>query len=94
MSSFVICRLVAANMLFVQRRTPAPAAQAANFGLLDLQLAEADRRPFKLPLLGELPIEPAQAIHSRFDDDERRARPRSTQPAASTLQEIRRICKK
>src|SRR5262249_15000933 len=33
-----------------------PAAQAANFGLLDLQLTEADRRPFKLPLqLGELP---------------------------------------
>jgi hypothetical protein len=26
------------------------AAQAANFGLLDLQLTEADRRPFKLPL--------------------------------------------
>jgi hypothetical protein len=38
-----------------------PAAQAANFGLLDLQLTEADRRPFKLPLqLGELPIEPAE----------------------------------
>jgi hypothetical protein len=27
-----------------------PAAQAANFGLVDLQLTEADRRPFKLPL--------------------------------------------
>ena len=27
-----------------------PAAQAANFRLLDLQLTEADRRPFKLPL--------------------------------------------
>ena len=38
-----------------------PAAQAANFGLLDLQLTEADRSPFKLPLqLGELPIEPAE----------------------------------
>jgi hypothetical protein len=38
-----------------------PTAQAANFGLLDLQLTEADRRPFKLPLqLGELPIEPAR----------------------------------
>jgi len=39
-----------------------PAAQAANFGLLDLQLTEADRRPFKLPpaQLGELPIEPAE----------------------------------
>jgi hypothetical protein len=41
-------------------RPVCPAAQAANFGLLDLQLTEADRRPFKLPLqLGELPIEPA-----------------------------------
>jgi hypothetical protein len=30
-------------------------------GLLDLQLTEADRRPFKLPLqLGEPPIEPAE----------------------------------
>ena len=38
-----------------------PAAQAANFSLLDLQLTEADRRPFKLPLqLGELSIEPAE----------------------------------
>src|SRR5262249_7299843 len=38
-----------------------PAAQAANFDLLDLQLTEADRRPFKLPLqLGELPIEPVE----------------------------------
>jgi hypothetical protein len=42
-------------------RPMCPAAQAANFGLLDLQLTEADRRPFKLPLqLGELPIEPAE----------------------------------
>jgi hypothetical protein len=42
-------------------RPVCPAAQAANFGLLDLQLTEADRRPFKLPLqLGELPIEPAE----------------------------------
>jgi len=37
-------------MLFVQRRPVGrppvcPAAQAANFGLLDLQLTEADRRP-------------------------------------------------
>ena len=36
-------------------RPVCPAAQAANFGLLDLQLTKADRRPFKLPLqLGEL----------------------------------------
>jgi DNA-binding XRE family transcriptional regulator len=36
-------------------RPVCPAAQAANFGLLDLQLTEADRRPFKLLLqLGEL----------------------------------------
>src|SRR6516162_9078304 len=43
-------------------RPVCPAAQAANFGLLDLQLTEADRRPFKLPpaQLGELPIEPAE----------------------------------
>jgi hypothetical protein len=42
-------------------RPVCPAAQATNFGLLDLQLTEADRRPFKLPLqLGELPIEPAE----------------------------------
>src|SRR5215813_8751437 len=42
-------------------RPVCPAAQAAYFGLLDLQLTEADRRPFKLPLqLGELPIEPAE----------------------------------
>jgi hypothetical protein len=43
-------------------RPMCPAAQAANFGLLDLQLTEADRRPFKLPpaQLGELPIEPAE----------------------------------
>ena len=42
-------------------RPVCPAAQAANFGLLDLQLTEADRRPFKLPLqLGELPIEPVE----------------------------------
>jgi hypothetical protein len=42
-------------------RPVCPAAQAANFGLLDLQLTEADRPPFKLPLqLGELPIEPAE----------------------------------
>jgi hypothetical protein len=53
-------------MLSVQRRSVGrphvcPAAQAANFGLLDLQLTEADRRPFKLPLqLGELSIEPAE----------------------------------
>jgi hypothetical protein len=65
MSSFVISRLVAVNMLFVQRQWAArpvcPAAQAANFGLLDLQLTEADRRPFELPLqLGEPPIEPAE----------------------------------
>jgi transcriptional regulator with XRE-family HTH domain len=33
----------------------------AQSALLDLQLTEADRRPFKLPLqLGELPIEPAE----------------------------------
>jgi hypothetical protein len=39
-------------------RPVCPAVQAANFGLLDLQLTEADRRPFKLPLqLGDLPIE-------------------------------------
>jgi DNA-binding XRE family transcriptional regulator len=31
-------------------RPVCPAAQAANFGLVDLQLTEADRRPFKLPL--------------------------------------------
>jgi hypothetical protein len=66
MSSFVICRLVAANMLFVQHRPVGrppgvPAAQVANFGLLDLQLTEAGRRPVKLPLqLGELPIEPVE----------------------------------
>ena len=43
-----------------------PAAQAANFGLLDLQLTEADRRLFKLPLqLGELPIEPAEGALAR-----------------------------
>jgi hypothetical protein len=43
-------------------RPVCPAAQAANFGLLDLQLTEADRRPFKLPpaQLGGLPIEPAE----------------------------------
>jgi hypothetical protein len=45
----------------VGRPPVCPAAQTANFGLLDLQLTEADRRPFKLPLqLGELPIEPAE----------------------------------
>jgi hypothetical protein len=42
-------------------RPVCPAAQAANFGLLDFQFTKADRRPFKLPLrLGELPIEPAE----------------------------------
>jgi hypothetical protein len=42
-------------------RPVCPAAQAANFGLVDPRLTEADRRPFKLPLqLGELPIEPAE----------------------------------
>jgi hypothetical protein len=41
-------------------RPACPAAQAANFGVFDLQLSEADRRPFKLLLqLDELPIEPA-----------------------------------
>jgi hypothetical protein len=40
-----------------------PAAQAANFGLLDLQLTEVDRRPFKLPLqLGELSNLPKSAL--------------------------------
>jgi hypothetical protein len=42
----------------VRSRTTSTPAQSA---LLDLQLTEADRRPFKLPLqLGELPIEPAE----------------------------------
>ena len=62
------CHLSVGRCEYAFRSTPAsgsparcaPAAQAANFGLLDLQLTEADRRPFKLPLqLGELPIEPA-----------------------------------
>jgi DNA-binding XRE family transcriptional regulator len=65
----VVCHLSVGRCEYAFRSTPAsgsprpvcPAAQAANFGLLDLQLTEADRRPFKLPpQLGELPIEPAK----------------------------------
>ena len=79
MSSFVICRLVAANMLFVQRRPSGSPARCAPLpkprisACSTFNSPKAERRPFKLPLqLGELPIEPAQAIHSRFDDDKRR----------------------
>jgi DNA-binding XRE family transcriptional regulator len=62
----VVCRLSVGLCEYAFRSapasgSPAPAAQAANFGLLDLQPTEAGRRPLKLPLqLGELPIEPAE----------------------------------
>ena len=45
----------------VGRPPGVPRCPSREFRLLDVQLTEADRRPFKLPLqLGELPIEPAE----------------------------------
>jgi hypothetical protein len=100
----VVCHLSVGRCKYAFRSTPASGSPARCAPLPKPRISacstfnspKADRRPFKLPLqLGELPIEPAQAIHSRFDDDERRRKAAiDATRSEHFVQEIRRICKK